>query len=234
MLIEYEKLLDDEVASGLSIEEIARKFAITPQEFKDIDAACLAEKFGLINQAGIFNLSLDEVSYPIVLDDSKIILIENKLITPGRVPIFEDVIDEVKLECNKILIDEKLKTKLQYIYQNANADNFKYLAKQENLELREKVIISKELSKNFLPKMFLDVIFQTPKAGITPYHIDDMMGYIALIENISVNSSLKKTLNDKYIESKIIKGYLQEFLSYLYKINNVLINYNDPVFKLDE
>ena len=53
---------------------------------------------------------------------------------------------------------------------------------------------------------------------------------MARIEEIKVSNSRKKMLDSSNIIYQTRQGYIQELLSFLRKINQVEINYNDSIF----
>jgi hypothetical protein len=236
LVIEYEKLLEDEVASGFSFAEIAKKFNIEAKSIKNI----LLTDLNLPNIGDIlpqiFDLQQDEVSYPFEINGQKIILVKIENINRSFIPELKDVNDKAKAEFVKILAHREAKKTLDDIYAKAQSTNltckdFYNFAKQANIKLSKNLKVAKESSNNNIPVDLVNLIFQTKTKMVTPPYFDDNHGYIAFIEDIHVDQNLKRQVGDKRILATIKSGYMSEVISHLYKLNQIKINYNDPVFK---
>jgi hypothetical protein len=236
LIIEYEKLLEDEVAAGLSIEEIATKLGTKSKLITNtnISKATKIENSGEgIDELGlkIFDLQQDELSYPLILGNNKIILVKIEKINRSFIPEMSKVLDKVKTGFMKVLADQKTKELLDEIHANANYENFYTFAKNPGITLTKNVKLSKNLDAIKIPAELIALIFQAEKNAITPVHIDEKNGYIALVQDIRVSLNAKKDLDTKHIIHKVQEGYLQEIINSLYSLNKVKINYNDPIFK---
>jgi hypothetical protein len=231
LLIEHEKLLEECVASGMLIDEIAKKFNLKLQSVKGIDMNQALKNKDLADLASqAFNLQRGETSYPFVLNNNTIMLLNTQMVYESFVPNLQDVLDKVKAEFLQIAMAQKAKDLLKQIHTELTPDNFNTMAKNPNIKLQKDLVISKKTAPK-IPLELAELIFQAEKNSITPVFMSEDAGYIALVQNIRVNKNDKKNLDIDNILNRIHSGYLQEVMSYLYQLNDVKINYEDPIFK---
>jgi hypothetical protein len=232
LLVEHEKMLEDEVASGIAIEDIAKQLNTKLITVKALDqhSASQNDLFSAISLQ-LFELSKGELAYPVLLDNQKIILFKIEDIAPSAIPQMADIKTDVEKAFSRKLADDKTKEILEQIKQQTVAENFDSLAKAPYFSLHKGAVLSKNSRDSKYPVGFMEMIFEAKENSITRGYIDDKFGYIALVEKIRVNEKAKSGINKELLGTKITEGYYQELLQYLYKINDVKINYTDPIFK---
>jgi hypothetical protein len=232
LLVKYEKLLEDEVAAGLSIEEIAKKINAKLVEIKGIDESrASADKLFADISMQLFEVHKDELSYPAVIENQKIILFKIDNISPSIVPEIKDIKEHVKMEFNRVKADGRAKEILEELREKSGAANLHKHINLPYIKLEKDVLFSKNTDNSKYPIKLIEMIFETAETNLTNVYIDENFGYMALVEQIKINEKSKKAIDKNLIAEKVTEGYYQELLQYLQKINDIKINYEDPIFK---
>ena len=236
LINQISKKLEEEVAAGLALQEIAVKYGVTISSLgpvtKDVLVADDKLNFSEIVDS-VFEMVESEVSYPLeIAGQNKIVLLELKKIIQSRKQEFE----EVKTQISSILTDKAIA-----------AENIKIL-EQVQKEYSEKKI-SSELIKNkgiivennkFITRAdfsaeekmnreLMGFVFKTEKNHVTNLVIDDKKAYFAFVKDDKINLSKAKKIADTsftQITNTIREGVLQELIGYLAEQNDVKVDMN--------
>jgi hypothetical protein len=236
LINQISKKLEEEVAAGLSLQEIAVKYGVTISSLGPVtkDVLVADDKLNLSEIVdSVFEMVESEVSYPLeIAGQNKIVLLELKKIIQSRKQEFE----EVKTQISSILIDKAIA-----------AENIKIL-EQVQKEYSEKKI-SSELIKNkgiivennkFITRVdfsaeekmnreLMGFVFKTEKNHVTNLVIDDKKAYFAFVKDDKINLSKAKKIADTsftQITNTIREGVLQELIGYLAEQNDVKVDMN--------
>jgi hypothetical protein len=227
--------LDDSVAGGMSLNEISQNF-----KFEIITIDYLSQKeldFKNIDirnfNKNIFETNLNEVSYPVELQDkNKIFLYQIDGIRTSHIEKFEDSKDKISLLWQKEYLS---KENLKFLEENKN--NFLNLKSQKfknnGLKYHDSVAISRfELNKyqtNDWPLELLFLVFKIKNSDITQIVRIDNKAYIAKVINITKPHdkvvNVEKDFLDN-IKTTIRNGMMEELINYLGRENKIKVNKN--------
>jgi hypothetical protein len=234
LFIDYEKLLENEVASGSSIDDIAKKIHANALSIGKASLYNLIETKDVGQfTSQIFELQANELSYPFYLDNQKIVLAQVENIYPSHLPKLDDIAEKVRGEFLKITANDKAKEILEEIRQTATAENLHNFGKQKNIKILSKINISKNSKpdQHKLPIELFSMLFMVPKNSTTSVYMDNNYGYIAYIDNVKTNQELKNSINKENIIAITNQGYIIEILQHISQFNNIALNYHDPIFQ---
>ncbi|AVP88073.1 hypothetical protein phytr_11480 [Candidatus Phycorickettsia trachydisci] len=224
---ECTQTIEDEIDYSGSLELAAEKFNFKLIKLKNQSLEALSSNKELAPLAEQL-FTIDMVDIPEVFKISKdqhIIFSVNK-ISPSHLPELDIVIEQVKERLHKVKSLEAMEKALSNLKTKQELLRF---AKQNKFEIKEEIInIRTELK---LPTELATSIINTPKAGtILPPLINGDMGYVAYINSIKPNAKLKEEMQ-KAIIKEARTSYIGDLLFYLNDINEVKINYADPMLK---
>jgi peptidyl-prolyl cis-trans isomerase D len=229
--IEFNKNLEDAVAAGSTLLEIAEKFGLKLEELNNITYDdLLSDKTGIANAAdNIFELTEGEVSYPVELEDkSGFLLVELKLIKPSKVEDFSNIKERITALWNeKYLEDINIK-----FFDNLAKDykpgsfNIKYLA-ANGVNVNTRFSISRsEFNNNQLPEELIMSIFQIKKGSNSNIFKYKDKAYFAHLKSTKLDPNIERNVQKKArsnISNHIKYGAIDELLSYLSKQNKIRI-----------
>ena len=240
LMIEFAKNLEDDVAAGLTLKEIAEKYEVELVDLKNVTYEKAIDKDSVISVAAdaIFEMTEGEVLYPVELQDkSGLILVELSTITPAKLEEFSVVKEKARL-----LLKDRL-------IAHANMKNFENLAsdyKNNKLSVKELSVLGIKADPKFsisrsqleeetkLPQGLLFSIFQLKKGETTPVFRLGNKAYFAHVKNISTDDEKLKTINKsagESISTTIKNSILEELIFYFIKKNNMKVNFKDRVLQ---
>jgi hypothetical protein len=196
----------------------------------DKSSAAEDKLFGSI-ATQLFEIGKDELSYPAVVDNQKIIIFKVENISPSIIPELSQIKESVKKELSRAKTDDKAKEILDELREKSKESDFYKNANLPYIKFEKGVLFSKNSDNSKYPVKLIEMILETPENNLTNVYTNKDFGYLALVEQIKINEEFKKSLDHSLIAEKITEGYYQELLLYLHKINDIKINYDDPIFK---
>lgn len=227
--------LEDDVAAGLSLNELAEKFAITIEklDYKTYNEVLQNEKLKAVADL-VWELGEKELSYPTeIKDKNEIVVVEVNSIIPTYTPRLEEVKDKVI----ELLHSERLKkSNLEKLKNFSKEYNPTTVNNNELLKLGIKVssnnfIIRKKLKENDkLPTDLLLSILQAQKGKVTPVFKHGSTGYFAYLraikhDNETVNEAQKDSIEN--ISLAIKNSILDEIINHEARKHNITQNINN-------
>lgn len=240
LLIEFSKNLEDEVASGLSLKEIAAKYELPLQQINNTTYSSIVKDNPELQVAtsNIFEMMEGEVSYPIELKDKTgLMLVELLSIKQAKIEELANVTDKaIKLWQQQQLELQNIKT-IEVIAKDytSPAVNLKEL-NSLGIVINQKFSIARiDLEKEQkLPLELLIAIFQTKTASTTPIFKQNGTAYFAYIKSIKNDSTKAETIkktSGKHISTTIKNGVMEELINHFIKKNKMKINFPDTLPK---
>lgn len=232
-LSELSKNLEDELASGTSLSELAQKYKLDLIKEKNISLAKMQNDSKELSQAlgeNIFELIEGEISYPIELPEiNNLVIAEINKITPAK----QLELSEVMSDIEKILTTNSLKDyNLQKLKEFRN--NYKSGEYDQNFAKNQQITISKKgnfarmelttAEKNTLPNDLLFHLFEIEKDTITPIFTDGEKLYFAYLVNINLDRKQVQKFNEKqqeHLSNLIQRAVADELITYLTRKNNI-------------
>lgn len=238
LLIELAKNLEDEVAGGTSLKEIAEKF-----ELKLVAVpACTADSLVANKVIGalvdtIFGMQDGELSYPLELPEPRTMaLVEVQSITPA---VVQDL-PSVKEDVSKAWLANSLKSLnmkiLQDFASNVSPQDFKAEANKLGLTLSSDVALKRsELAsgRQWPPEMLIQ-IFNAKPGVILPLYASETQAFVTLLKKANLNSVESKRIlkeSGENIAGKVKQSLVQETLNHLRNKEDVKISQKDPVLE---
>lgn len=231
--MEFAKKLEDDVAAGSSLVEIAEKYKLPIQNISYVSYAELIEdKIIAENADSIFELSERELSYPIEAQDkSYLILVELKSIQPVKIPEF----DAIKGQVNKVWVKQNIAdVNLKIIKDlakeyNSDQENIKEL-KGSGIKISKKSYIRAEMENELtlIPEMLLS-IFNTKIGSNTPVFQVGNEVYFAHIKSRSIDELTAKNIHvnsEKNIIYNIKNSIIDELINYTIIQNDMQVKAN--------
>ncbi|ABE04252.1 peptidylprolyl isomerase [Rickettsia bellii] len=224
--MELAKNLEDDVAAGSSLVEIAEKYELPINNINNISYADLIEdKIIAENADSIFELSEGELSYPIEAEDkSYLVLVELKSINPAKIPEF----DSIKEQINSTWIKQYLADlNIKIMKDLAKEDNFDTEDKTSNAKIRNKTYIRSEMENDQMltPEILLS-IFNTQIGANTPvFQVGDDL-YFAHIKSTNIDEQVAKNIrtnSEKNIVNTIKNSIIDELINYTIKQNDMKV-----------
>lgn len=240
LMIEFAKNLEDDVAAGSSLKEIAEKYEVDLINLKDVTYDNAIDKNSSVSVAAdaIFEMTEGEVLYPIELQDkSGLILVELTNITPARLQEFNVVVDKARnLLKDKITTHTNLKSfeDLAVNFKNNKLSSNELNIKAIKVDPKFSISRSELDEETKLPQGLLSSIFQTNNKESTPVFRLGNKAYFAFVKDISVNQEKLKTIrksSGKNISTSIKNSVLEELVFNFIKKNNMKINFKDQVLQ---
>ncbi len=230
---ELARNFEEDVSSGLTLEEISQKYKLKIQSVKDaslsnMNTSSVTEHIELADS--VFEMIEDEISYPIeIADKNEIYLINLEKITSSRQQVFAEVEEDIRKLLNKRMLVDFNVQQLKEVQQNYNSKKVdkKSLKKKGISILANKSFTRSELShQKKLPEELLNLIFITNKNECTNLVGDKNKAYTAYIKNITSNKSKAKTImkdSKNHYLNVIRESLVKELMLYLTKQNNMQI-----------
>jgi DNA-binding phage protein len=237
--LEFMKNLEDNVASGSNLTEIAEKYELQLESINDVSYdSIITDKTGLADAADtIFELVEGELSYPIELQDKTgLLLIELKSIKPSKIEDFEVNQDRVA----KLWRDQQISLLNLQIIENLAKEyapgktNSKELASM-GIKINSNFSLTRaELKDNEkLPAELLIAIFQTKPGANTQIFKFGNSAYFAYVKSIKIDKtkawSIRKSAGED-IATTIKHSVIDELIAYFIHKNEMKINNKSSVF----
>lgn len=234
--LELIKNLEDNVASGATLAEIAEKYGLKLTYLNDVTYQdLLSSRAGAAEMAAVvFELAEQEVSYPVDLQDkSGILLAELKAIKPSLIEDFNLANKQITTLWHQQQITEaNLKLLEKVSKQYATHRPAKKLA-ASGITINQKMyLVRADLPANAaLPAALLTAIFET-KSGITPVFQAGNQAYFAYIKSTKTDqakvAAIRKSASQN-ISAAIRSSLIDELISHFIRQNNIKINYKSSV-----
>jgi peptidyl-prolyl cis-trans isomerase D len=230
------KQIEDEVASGISVDEIAKR-----NNFSLMNAELV---FGEINiddklmqvMDSVFSMRESEVSYPLDIDlgngQAGFIVLEVDKILESKVPDFSTVRDDVIQAYKKESLMRDNLDMMQKFRNEVNADNFLEVAreyandaKEYKFQIHEAQSMKRsEMAINFatFPGDMVHGIFNTNVGSLTSVTHNDTHAYVACLRDISIDEEQAATFlsqSKDNINTHVGSEFINEILRYFYNIN---------------
>jgi hypothetical protein len=234
LMLELGKNLEDAVAAGSSLKEIAEKY-----DLKIISAGGLTKEIIENNELFkeiadiIFDLSEGELSYPIELKSSQeLLLVELRAAHPSKVEDFADIKKKVE---QSWLEDALKKGNIKILEALAKEYSSSTTSLPKGAKSKTITLTRAELQDNqTIPVQLLFAIFQIQTNKSTPIITIEDKGYFANLKQIKLDKKqadkIRKENGDR-IASTIKNGAIDELISYFIKQNNMKVNDKDRVLQ---
>ncbi|MES2215139.1 MAG: SurA N-terminal domain-containing protein [Pseudomonadota bacterium] len=240
MMNEINKTLEDEVAAGSSLQEIAKKMKFPLQGIKAADALALQENkdIGVIAES-VLGLQSGEVSYPLELPEGKgVVLVEILDITPKQTKDFQSISGLVLQKWKEESIRDMNMKIMQDFVDTATKDDFNSKAAALKLTLAKGNVLQRaKLSEvNDLPPAMLVDIFSLAKAPNVLSKIYTHQGkvFAVLVKSIAYNKNLADDItktSGEHIDNRMREGLFLELMNALKDIQDVRIDEASPAFR---
>ena len=233
LLAEFSRKLEDDVAAGMSLEEISNKYTLAITEKKNIS------KSNLLNSKNedhielaepIFEMISGEISYPIEIKDKhEILLTILDTITPERTQEFNEVEPKIlELWKGKELAAFNLNKFVKFAEANNISGNAGALEKR-GIKLIKKSALSRiDVNSNEIPTELFSEIFRIEdKTKTKIFQTRDGFAYFAYLEKSRVDAKKKKIVEEKGLEhfqNTIKESLLQEMIINMTLKNDVKVN----------
>jgi hypothetical protein len=232
------KNLEDDVASGSSIQEIAEKFKFSIKTLRDLDVKTLAanKDIGAATDT-ILAMQNKELSYPLELpDDQGIALVTIDDITPQQTPDFRENYNLVLQKWQEEVIQSRNIKIMQDFIATSTIEDFKVkaLTLKPSINKHYTLARAKLTEHDGLPPEMLVDIFNAPQ---TPYilqkvykHHDKI--FASMVTSLTYNKKLVETIvkaSYSNIEHKMREGMFLEMMSAIREMQDVRVNETSPV-----
>ena len=245
LLMELAKNLEDEVAGGSTLNEIASKFGLEAHSVQNVTLASLLKTQTLSGVAeSIFSMQQSEVSYPMDIPDThSIVVTEVTQITPSTLEPFDDIKtniaqkwrDEEYMNINIKLAQDLITT--------LSTTDFAHEVTKAGLTLKQNVILKRsELQRyNQYPPEMLVTIFDTKLRDDTNTQHEQMVkqifssGHKIFITKIKAAQYNQDTAKDitknsrNNIVQKIDESMFLEIMEYIRNKEDVKIDKNAQI-----
>jgi len=228
--IQLAKNLEDYVAAGLSLIEIAKEYEEPVQHVDYISYKDLANSKLVLSQNidEIFHLTEGELSYPIELaNKEEFILVQIDYISPSKVQEFSIVREQVqKLWNEQYLRDvnlEKMKTIAIKYQPNKNKEFAEIIARKARSFSRAEIKTNQQL-----PVELVSIIFQTKVGLNTPVFQLKDKAYFAHIKSIKTDQRQSQDIqkqNQENIATAIKNNVIDELIAYAMQKNKIKITF---------
>jgi hypothetical protein len=227
------RTIEDEISAGMSLQDLVQKYSVSVIGQKAISLAEMrvSSKKDHLNMVDmIFEMSQDEISYPIeVADENAIIIAKLEQITPTRRQELKEVQDQVIASILKQQALEAYMHKLASSHKDFASDNeaSKNVVLGLANEVKKSVKIKVDEAKNSaMPPVLLEQIFTAPLYGKTPLMRQDNKIYFAYITEVKMDNAKyaqEKKHSGRYLENVMNEILGNEIVDYLARINKISI-----------
>jgi len=232
-IAETSKSLIDEVAGGSSLSEIADKYKLTRLCEKNINQQNVASKAGgvLVNfTSQIYEMSENEVSYPLDGGSGSVVLLEVVKHVPEVIQEFEAVKSSVVEKYKSFAYRQDALKKLQDLA--THVDNASFNKDAASLGMRMDIgrqIRRSELAEMAnLPSEMLVAMFSTEAGVVIGPFVGDNNAYIFVVRKIFYDKDAKQKIEGakNNIVMKIKEGLMEELLLYSRRHSNMKTKMN--------
>ena len=239
-MIETSKALEDEVAGGATLQEIATKYNLKRTCEKNITSDNIETRAeGLFTNFStqISEMADKEVSYPLTLPgENGQILLEITRLEPEQIKAFDDVKDQVSMQYATFLRKQEILKKLQTLAGSTSESTFASDAARMGLSAPvSKDYIRADLNQdvNFPPEMLISMFASDKGKAMGPFITDDS-AYMFIVRSVGYDQKTKAKLSKEAgdnIVSKLREGMFEELLMHAQSASKMKMNKD---FKLDE
>lgn len=207
--------LEDQVASGSTLTEIANSVNVNLSTINGITKDELSSHSLLSSFAeNIFDLQEHEVSYPLEIENEKLILVDIDKVIDSKLSDFQNIYKVVLSEWYKYNTKEFNLKLLSDFKQTTTAQEFMKEALQRGFTVQRDVRVSRvnKESWNSIPSGLIPQIIELKEQEISEVYVsaDDNKAYLILLSSIVNDTTLDKTLYTKLISN--LHGTLQELI----------------------
>jgi hypothetical protein len=230
---ELARSFEEDIASGLTLTEIAKKYQLQISSKKDMSVQQMSESSNkdLIELTdSVFEMIEGEVSYPIeVASTHEILLVNLKSVIPSRQKPFAEVQNDIQTLLEKRMLAMYNVKQLEEVVKNynpntANAEQLK--SKGVNLIVNRSFIRDELLMEEKIPGEVLQSIFEVDKGKTTILAENGGRVYGAYLRDLGRNESKAKSIAEDSSErfGAVIKdGLFQELTVYLMDQNKMQV-----------
>jgi len=228
---EFSKKLEDDVSTGLTIGEIAKKYSIKIKKvenisFADMKSSTVPEYKNMIDS--VFEMSDGELSYPIELSDQNeiILILLNKVDHSRQEPLNKETKSKIYSIFNKREIISVNIGQLEYFSRRYDPKKPNDDGKSINIIKNKSFTRGELLDSSKFPVELLNRIFTGKTDSPTKVVIDNGKAYFAYVKSVKLNSkkaSEFKNNSEENFANAIKEGVFQELIIYLTKKNNMQI-----------
>jgi len=229
---DFSKKLETDIASGMTLKEIAAKYNLSISSEKDRSAQDLKDgKKGPIADFAdnIFEMSEKELSYPIEMPETHdLFLIEIASITQSRSRPYAEVANQVKDMWKKNQLLEANSKILTEIHQNyAPGKFFEPELKSRGITLQSKSLMRSVQPDESFPNGLYNAIMQSQNAKTTQIIRHGNKLYFAYVKSSYADKQEAKRISDAsaaQIKETIREGIMQEIVGHLTEVNKMKVN----------
>lgn len=232
LMSEFVKGLEDEVAGGSSIEEIAEKFGLKLHKLDSVTLSSLSKKKDVAEiSSAVFEIEEGETSMPLqLIDSSSVIIASVKKIDPAKLQEFTKIEGQVAKAWKsaeyrkvniKVMEDFISATRVEDFISQATATKLSF---QKDVKIKRSEI---GRSDKFVPEM-VNGIFRA-KAGtmIGIYEGADNKAYVVAVRAVIRNPATKKAIakaSGENIRNKLQESVVDELLIYMHQQERPNVN----------
>ncbi len=225
---DFVKLLEDEIASGLSLRQISQK-----RNFDIFSIENFTENYKITEpylkdfKDSIMGMQEREVSYPVEIKNG-LIIFEIEKIRAAEIPPLKDIrIKVLSIFENNLYKKLNLET-MQNFTKTTNFNNFIEQASRNGFDIKNNISISrnKTYDEKNLPELLLNEIFITNSGEVTKLVVHNDIAYVAKINNVS-SDSITKDAKDKIkqnINNNIKQNTIDDMITHLKHKNQIRVN----------
>ena len=230
------KNLEEDVAYGMEISEIASKYEL---KIHDVDSLSYAEMSSSKNTDYLevadvlFDMEKGELSYPIEIEDkNEIIIVHLQNIVPTNLEEFKQIKEAIRhdIALSRIANDNiKYFSDLQKNYKSSIREEFKNnneISILSNFAISKYQLLNNAIQDNSLPPALMHEIIECQASTSTKIHTKDNKIYFAYVTKSLPDNKLalqiRKNSSGSYIES-IQAGIYLELMQYLTNTNKMQI-----------
>lgn len=228
---EFAKNLEEDVASGLTLVEIGKKYnlkinSVNAITMSDMNSSPLQDYAELTDF--VFELNEGETSYPLsVSDKNEILMVEVKEINQSRQQPLAEVVEDIKALLYKKMLTAYNLEQLKKLAKNYDTNKInKEELKAQGIDISVNQSFTREdvSLQNKLPNTLMNAIFALKQDEVTQVFGDSKKAYAACLKIKNNNDAKAKEIraNSSQRFSDIIKGdVFEELISYLKKQNKI-------------
>ncbi len=229
--IELAKSLEDEVAGGSTLQEISAKYGLKRVCEKNITAQNIETSAG-----GLFSnfsqqlseMADQEVSYPIDVQGTGMVLFEIAKFIPEKLKEFESVKKEVLIKYQEFAYRQKILKNLQDFASKANSNAFSEEASGLGMVVSSnKIFLRSQLAGiASMPPEMLVSMFSADSGKVAGPFIAKDSAYMLVVRKIGYDKASKLAIAKEAKEnivSKIKEGMMEELLIYTQTQSNMKV-----------
>ncbi len=231
-LIDLVKIVEEEVANGKTLAELAKTYGVKIQSVNNITRSDIAQKKeGLAYIAdAVFEMTENEISYPLeLLEEQKMFLVELKNITLSK----QQTYDEVKTQIASIIKETRMKeaniailneVKNNYISNNSN----KKKLETKGITVKNTSLTRVDLeSQTKINPRLAALVMQTEKNNTTKLIANGNKAIFAFIKDDKIDKKRVKSIEKKLgqqINNALKEAIIQELIGHLAQQNDIKVH----------